>query len=36
MKKLDVLFGNEEDFSAMLGIKLEGVKELRRAAGGEL
>src|SRR5580700_8447525 len=27
VKKLDVLFGNEEDFSAMLGIKLEGVKE---------
>jgi 2-dehydro-3-deoxygluconokinase len=27
VNKLDVLFGNEEDFSAMLGIKLEGVKE---------
>ena len=27
VRKLDVLFGNEEDFSAMLGIKLEGVKE---------
>ena len=27
VSKLDVLFGNEEDFSAMLGIKLEGVKE---------
>ncbi|HTZ60733.1 MAG TPA: sugar kinase [Acidobacteriaceae bacterium] len=27
VKKLDVLFGNEEDFSAMLGIKLEGVEE---------
>jgi 2-dehydro-3-deoxygluconokinase len=27
VKKLDVLFGNEEDFSAMLGIKLEGVSE---------
>ena len=27
VKKLDVLFGNEEDFSAMLGIKLEGVGE---------
>jgi 2-dehydro-3-deoxygluconokinase len=25
VKKLDVLFGNEEDFSAMLGIELEGV-----------
>lgn len=25
--KVDVLFGNEEDFSAMLGIKLEGVNE---------
>lgn len=27
VKKIDVLFGNEEDFSATLGIKLEGVKE---------
>ena len=27
VSKLDVLFGNEEDFSAMLGIKLEGVGE---------
>jgi 2-dehydro-3-deoxygluconokinase len=27
VSKLDVLFGNEEDFSAMLGIKLEGVAE---------
>src|SRR6201995_1369713 len=27
VKKLDVLFGNEEDFSAMLGIELEGVTE---------
>ena len=25
VKKVDVLFGNEEDFSAMLGIELEGV-----------
>jgi len=27
VKKVDVLFGNEEDFSAMLGIELEGVTE---------
>ena len=27
VKKIDVLFGNEEDFAAALGIKLEGVKE---------
>lgn len=27
VKRIDVLFGNEEDFSATLGIKLEGVKE---------
>jgi 2-dehydro-3-deoxygluconokinase len=27
VKKVDVLFGNEEDFSAMLGVKLEGVGE---------
>lgn len=27
VKKIDVLFGNEEDFSATLGIKLEGVEE---------
>ena len=27
VQKLDVLFGNEEDFSAMLGIKVEGVEE---------
>jgi 2-dehydro-3-deoxygluconokinase len=27
VKKIDVLFGNEEDFSATLGIKLEGVAE---------
>ena len=27
VKKVDVLFGNEEDFSAMLGIELEGVSE---------
>jgi 2-dehydro-3-deoxygluconokinase len=27
VKKVDVLFGNEEDFSAMLGIELEGVAE---------
>jgi 2-dehydro-3-deoxygluconokinase len=27
VSKIDVLFGNEEDFSATLGIKLEGVKE---------
>jgi 2-dehydro-3-deoxygluconokinase len=27
VKKVDVLFGNEEDFSAMLGIELEGVGE---------
>lgn len=27
VKKLDVLFGNEEDFTAMLGVELEGVSE---------
>jgi 2-dehydro-3-deoxygluconokinase len=27
VRNLDVLFGNEEDFSAMLGIELEGVAE---------
>jgi len=27
VNKVDVLFGNEEDFSAMLGIELEGVTE---------
>ena len=27
VKKVDVLFGNEEDFSAMLGIELEGVTD---------
>jgi 2-dehydro-3-deoxygluconokinase len=27
VKKVDVLFGNEEDFSAMLGVRLEGVGE---------
>jgi 2-dehydro-3-deoxygluconokinase len=27
VKKVDVLFGNEEDFSAMLGVKIEGVSE---------
>jgi 2-dehydro-3-deoxygluconokinase len=27
VKKVDVLFGNEEDFSAMLGIEIEGVGE---------
>jgi 2-dehydro-3-deoxygluconokinase len=27
VKKVDVLFGNEEDFSAMLGIELEGVAD---------
>jgi 2-dehydro-3-deoxygluconokinase len=27
VKKVDLLFGNEEDFSAMLGIELEGVKD---------
>ncbi len=27
VKNIDVLFGNEEDFSATLGIKLEGVEE---------
>jgi 2-dehydro-3-deoxygluconokinase len=27
VKKVDVLFGNEEDFSAMLGVKIEGVGE---------
>jgi 2-dehydro-3-deoxygluconokinase len=27
VKKIDVLFGNEEDFSATLGIKLEGVED---------
>jgi 2-dehydro-3-deoxygluconokinase len=27
VKKVDVLFGNEEDFSAMLGIEVEGVGE---------
>jgi 2-dehydro-3-deoxygluconokinase len=27
VKKLDVLFGNEEDFTAMLGVELEGVTE---------
>ncbi len=27
VKKIDVLFGNEEDFSATLGIRLEGVEE---------
>jgi 2-dehydro-3-deoxygluconokinase len=27
VQKVDVLFGNEEDFSAMLGIQLEGVGE---------
>jgi 2-dehydro-3-deoxygluconokinase len=27
VKKVDVLFGNEEDFSAMLGVKVDGVGE---------
>lgn len=27
VSKVDVLFGNEEDFSAMLGVKVEGVAE---------
>jgi 2-dehydro-3-deoxygluconokinase len=27
VRKVDVLFGNEEDFSAMLGVKIEGVGE---------
>jgi 2-dehydro-3-deoxygluconokinase len=27
IRKVDVLFGNEEDFSAMLGVKIEGVGE---------
>ena len=27
VNSIDVLFGNEEDFSATLGIKLEGVEE---------
>ena len=27
VRKVDVLFGNEEDFSAMLGVKMEGVSE---------
>jgi len=27
VRKVDLLFGNEEDFSAMLGISLEGVRE---------
>lgn len=27
VKKVDLLLGNEEDFSAMLGVKLEGVSE---------
>ena len=27
VRKVDVLFGNEEDFSAVLGIKMEGVSE---------
>ena len=27
MKKVDLLLGNEEDFSAMLGVALEGVSD---------
>jgi 2-dehydro-3-deoxygluconokinase len=27
VRKVDVLFGNEEDFSAVLGVKMEGVSE---------
>jgi 2-dehydro-3-deoxygluconokinase len=27
VRKVDVLFGNEEDFSAMLGVKIKGVSE---------
>ena len=27
VRKVDLLLGNEEDFSAMLGVKIEGVSE---------
>ena len=37
VRKVDLLLGNEEDFSAMLGISLQGRGGgLCRAAGGEL